>query len=363
MEWKDIDLQWFAAEDEGRTEQPSEHKLRKAREEGRIPKSQDLNSAIIMLLTVFVLLSLAPWLFKKFKEILRFFFSRCCELELTDGIIASAFYSYYFKMILPVAIVVIIAALAANIVQNKGFVFTVKPIIPNFSKIIPSFGKYLKKTLFSAEGAFNVAKSILKVAILVFISYTVIRNDLPQLMKLQTVSLGTGVAHIAKMAGKLLIIASLFFLVIAVFDYLMQRRSFMEEMKMTKQEVKEEYKELEGDPMIRGQIRQRMMQMLYQNLPKAVAEADVVITNPTHYACALKYDSETMIGPMLLAKGEDNTAQIIKRLAKENDIPIMENRPLARGLFNEVKIGQIIPEMYWQAIANILKVVYNMRGK
>lgn len=363
MEWKDIDLQWFAAEDEGRTEQPSEHKLRKAREEGEVPKSQDLTAAVIMLLCVLVLVLLAPWLLKKCVEILRFFFSRCCELELTDGLMASAFYSYFFEMVLPISIVAIVAGIAGNILQTKGFMFSVKPIMPNFSKLIPHFGQYFKKTLFSAAGAFNVAKSLIKVVFLFLMSYIVIKNDLPELLKLETVSLWTGVAHVAKMVSKLLITAAVFFLVISIPDYLMQRHQFMEARKMTKQEVKEEYKELEGDPQIKGRIRQRMQQMLTQNLPKAVAEAQVIVTNPTHYAVAMKYEQETMAGPMVLAKGADNLAARIKELGRENNIPILENRPLARGLYTEVEIGAIIPEKYWEAMANIFSIVYNMKKK
>lgn len=359
-----MDLQWFAsAEEEGRTEEPTEHKLRKAREEGRVAKSQELTSSLIMFFCVLTLIILAPWLLKKFVEILKFYLTRCCELEVYDGIIASAFYSYYFKMILPIAIVALVLAIAGNIIQNRGFIFSTKPITPDFSKIMPRFGEYFKKTLFSLNGAFNVAKSIIKVVIIFFIAFFTIKGDLENLLKMQTVSLWTGLSHLAWMVAKMLIIVSIVFLVIAIPDYFMQRKQFMESMKMSKEEIKREYKELEGDPQIKGKIRSRMQQMLTQNLPKTVRESDVIITNPTHYAVALKYDAETMPGPMLTAKGEDANAQVIKRLAKDNNVPILENRPLARTLYTEVEIGAIIPDKYWMALTNIYKVVYELNEK
>lgn len=363
MNWKDIDLQWFAAEDEGRTEAPSEERLRKAREEGRVAKSQDLNGALVLLLPVVVLIGLAPWLFNKCVEVLRFFFERCTEIELDDALIASAFFSYFIKMVLPIALTAMAAGILGNIVQNRGFMFSTKPIEPKFSKIIPRFGQYLKKTLFSFEGAFNVIKSILKVVILFVMAYMVISTDLPKLLSLETVDLWTGVKHIAGMAGKLLVMAAVFFVIMAIPDYLVQRRQFMESMKMTKQEAKQEYKELEGDPLIKNRLKQRMREMLEQNLPQSVAKANVIITNPTHYAVALQYDVESMPAPTVVAKGVDNLAQRIKELARENDIPIVENRPLARGLYAEVEIGDIIPEMYWKALSNVFAYVYKLKNK
>ena len=360
MEWQDIDLQWFAAEDEGRTEQPTEHKIRKAREEGRVAKSQDLNAAIIMLLCVIVLIISGPYMIKQCIGLMKFLLTRCTELEVNDGRIVKAFYSTYFKMIVPVASVAMVAGVIANLIQNRGFIFSTKPITPQFSKIVPNFANYFKKTLFSFEGLFNVVKSIVKVIVLFFIAYLIIKNDLNDLLKLQSVSIWAGFKHIAAMSAKILAFAAVFFLVVAIPDYLVQRRQFIESLKMSKQEIKEEYKELEGDPQIKGRLMQRMRQMLQQNLPKAVAESDVIVTNPTHYAVALRYDQATMAGPMVTAKGADNLALRIKELARENSVPIIENRPVARGLYTEAEIGAIIPEAYFRAMANIFAHVYEL---
>lgn len=359
-----FDLQWFAsAEEEGRTEKASEHKLRKAREEGRIAKSQEISAALVMLFPVIALVILAPWYLKKFIEILRFFFDRCTSPEVDLGSFAYMFFRSMITMILPLGIIAMISGVLANIVQNRGFIFSTKPISPKFSKILPKFGEYFKKTLFSGQGAFNVLKSIVKVAFLFTMAFILIKNDLPKLLALSNVNMWQGISHVAGMVAKLLIIAALFFLVIAIPDYLVQRHQFMESMKMSKQEVKEEYKNLEGDPFVKGRIKQYIRDLMSQNMSQHVAEADVIITNPTHYAIAIKYDREIMQGPMLTAKGVDSVAHRIKEIAKEHDVEIIENKPLARALYAEVQIGDIIPEAYYQVLAIILGQVYKMRAE
>lgn len=359
-----FDLQWFAsAEEEGRTEKASEHKLRKAREEGRIAKSQEIAGALVMLFPVITLVILAPWYLKKFIEILRFFFDRCTSSEVDLGSFAYMFFQSLISMILPLGIVAMISGIAANVVQNRGFIFSTKPIMPKFSKILPKFGEYFKKTLFSGQGAFNFAKSIVKVVFLFTMAFILVKNDLPKLLTLTNVNIWQGISHVAVMVAKLLIIAAVFFLVVAIPDYLVQRHEFMESMKMSKEEVKEEYKNLEGDPFVQGRIKQYVRELMSQNMRKHVAEADVIITNPTHYAIAIKFDSATMQAPMVTAKGADSLAQRIKEIAKENDVEIVENKPLARALYAEVKIGDIIPEAYLQVLAIILIQVYKLKGK
>lgn len=364
MTYAMIDLQWFAAEDEGRTEEPSEYKLEKARKEGRVAKSQELNSAIVMLLTVIVLVFLGPSMFEDCLAVFRFYFTRCTDPQITDPGLASAFFTFFLKLTLPVGIVGVVGGIAGNIIQNRGFLFTTKPIQPNFSKIVPNFGEYFKNTLFSFRGFFNIIKSIGKVVIIGAVSYSLIRRDIPVLLlEIQNGNIGEAAAYIAKMAGQLLIVAAVIFLVIAIPDYLVQRRQFMEEMKMTKQEVKEEYKEMEGDPEVKNRLQQEQRRLLQQNIPKAVKESDVVITNPTHFAVALKYDKDVAEqAPQVTAKGADDIAQTIKRIARENDVPIVENRPLARGLYTDTKVGDIIPEQYIRAIVLVYThIKYNSK--
>lgn len=359
-----IHLQWFAsAEDEGRTEAPSDLKLRKAREEGRVPKSQELTGGLVLLLPVLTLILLAPWLLRGFVQILTFYIQRCTTASLSDGELMVEFLYALVRMVLPVAVTAIVAAVVANVIQNKGFLFTTKTIEPKISKVLPKFGEYFKKTLFSFEGAFNVVKSIVKVVVIFMAAYLLIRSEVPRLLTLMQANFWDGIVFIAEMTAKLLVITAVIFIVIAIPDYIVQRRQFMETMKMTKQEVKQEYKETEGDPLVKGRLRQYMHEMLRRNLPASVAKSDVVITNPTHYAVAIQYDSDSMAGPMVTAKGVDSLARRIREIATENRVPLVENRPLARALYAEVEIGEMVPENYYQALAVILANVYNMKGK
>ena len=246
--------------------------------------------------------------------------------------------------------------MAGNIIQTRGFIFSLKPIEPKFSKIVPKFGEYFKKTIFSAKGLFNIAKSFGKVAVICFVGYLYIKKDLFVLIDIiDNGNVAGALGQVAKMAAQILITVAVIFLAISIPDYFIQRHDFMEEMKMTKQEVKEEYKEMEGDPEVKSKLQQMQRQLLSQNLRKAVSESDVVVTNPTHFAVALKYDTTVAESPILNAKGEDNMAQTIKRLARENDIPIVENRPVARELYTNVEVGDIIPDKYF----NILAVIYS----
>ncbi len=357
-----VDLQWFAAEDEGRTEDPSEHKLRKAREEGRLAKSQEITGALVMLLPVICLIIFSDYFFDSCINVVRYYLDHCTQLELKDPNNYKLFLITLAKVVGPIAGCGLIGAIAGNMIQNRGWLFTTKPIQPQFSKIIPKFGEWLKRTLFSAQGLFNLVKSIGKVAIIFIAAYLVIKGELPKLLTLNTVSLQNSVLYIAGLTARLLIIATVVFLVISIPDYLVQRREFREQMKMTRQEVKEEYKELEGDPYTKGKLRQYMNQLMSSQMRQKVAEADVIITNPTHYAVALQYDRNTMPAPMVVAKGVDGLAQRIKQIGRENGVEIVENKPLARALYAEVEIGDIIPEKFYTALSLILQRVYRMKG-
>ena len=365
MSFEDIDLQWFAAEDEGRTEEPSDLKLEKARKEGRVAKSQEVNGAFVFVFSVLTLMLLAKWLLKNFEEILVFFFTRCAQGNAVSGTSAVVFFNYFIKMVLPISFVALIAGVAGNIIQYRGWMFSLKPITPNFKKILPHFGEYFKKTIFSRQGAFNIVKSLAKVAVLVLAAFTIIRSNMGELLFIihQNGNILGAFGKIASIAFKLLFFAAVFFLVISIPDYVIQRKEFIDSLKMTKQEVKEEYKEMEGDPEVKGRIKQAQRQLLASNMPKAVAESDVVITNPTHFAVALKYDAAANDAPMVNAKGEDFMAQRIKEIARENDVPIVENRPLARGLYADVELGAIIPDSYFKVVSVVYGHLKNFKKK
>ncbi len=358
-----IDLQWFAAEDEGRTEDPTEFKIRKAREEGRVAKSQELNGALVLLLPTLTLIALAPWMLKTFTEMLRFYLTRSTTTEITDPVLITAFFHYFVMLVLPVTITAMVAGVASNILQNGGFFFTVKPIMPQFNKIVPNFGKFFSRALFSAEGLFNLAKSLVKVAIIVVIAYVSIRNEVPKLVTMLDAGFWQSVSFIGSMTARLLLSAGFFFLAISIPDYIFQRRQFMESLKMSKQEIKEEYKQMEGDPLVKSRLRQRMRELLSQNMAVNVPKADVIITNPTHFAVAIQWDRSTMRAPMVTAKGADQLAFRIREIAKGANVPMVENRPLARALYAEVEIGDMIPDEYYQALAIILAKVYALDSR
>lgn len=344
----------MAAEDEGRTEEPSEHRLEQARKEGRVAKSQEISSALVLLFGVIVLIILGKWLLSQCFYIYNYYFSRCSTHDVKDASLFTAFLMSFLRMIAPVALVAVIAAFLGNIIQTRGFIFSLKPIEPDLKKILPRFGEYFRKTIFSGKGLFNIAKSIGKVTLIIIVGFIVIRRNIFTLTEI--VSNGqilSAVGKIASIGAQILITVAVLFLIISIPDYFVQRHEHREGLKMTKQEVKQEYKELEGDPEVKSRLTQMQKQLLAQNIPKAVAEADVVITNPTHFAVVLKYIENVDEAPRVTAKGEDETALYIKRLAKENDIPIQEDRPLARSLYTDVKIGDIIPNDYWKVISVI----------
>lgn len=353
--WQDIDLQWFAAEDEGRTEEATEHRISEARKEGRVAKSQEISAALVLLATALMLVALAGRIFNLCQEILIFYFVRSTSFEPDSEYFAVGFFRYFVQIVIPIAIMGGVVAIASNIVQNRGFIFSTKPIEMQFSKIVPNFGRYFQRTLFSVEGLWNVIKSLGKVALVVVIAVFIIRSDLPKILELlNAASVRMATFRIAGMVARLLIVCAIVFIAISIPDYVIQRKQFLENLKMTKQEVKQEYKELEGDPEVKSHLEQAQRALLQQNIPRAVAESDVVITNPTHFAVALKWDKNLQdIPPILNAKGEDNVALTIKRIAAENDVPIVENRPLARELYSTMEIGQPIPENYLTAIATI----------
>lgn len=365
MSFEDIDLQWFAAEDEGRTEEPSEIKIDRARKEGRVAKSQEMNGALVFFFSVLALTLLAKWLLRNFEEILVFFFTRCAEGNAISGTSAVVFFNYFFKMVLPIALVAAFAGVAGNFFQNKGWLFSLKPITPNFTKILPHFGEWLKKTVFSKQGAFNIFKSIAKVAVIIAAAYIIIRSNIGSLLFIvhQNGNILGAFGKIASIAFQILLFAAIFFIVIAIPDYFVQRKEFMESLKMTKQEAKQEYKEMEGDPEVKGRIKQMQRRLLASNVPRAVAESDVVITNPTHFAVALKFDSSESSAPVVNAKGADERAQRIKQIARENDVPIVEDRPLARSLYAEVELGDIIPTEYYRAISIVYSHLNKFKNK
>ncbi len=357
-----VHLQWFAAEDEGRTEEPSEYKLKKAREEGRVAKSSDLVAAVGLLLTSVTFAIIAPWWFGTLRSMLAWFLTISTQLDPArdSALVAGAFFSYFVRLSLPLGVVGAVAAVFSNVLQT-GFLFTAKPLAPDFKRVVPRFGKFLQKTIFSVEGMFNLAKSVVKIIVIGGIAWAIVQSELDRMMTLFAQPFWSSIRLVGGMALRLVITTAVVLLALSIPDFLFQKRQFLEQMKMSVQEVKEERKMYEGDPTVKSRLRQRMRELLTRNMAANVPKADVVVTNPTHYAVALEWNRDTMVAPTVTAKGVDETALRIRKIASDNDVPIMENRPLARALYADVDIGEAIPDKYYQAIATILSHVYALR--
>jgi len=354
----------MAAEDEGRTEEPSEYRIRKAREEGRVPKSQELSGALVLLMCVVALVFLSRWLFNNLTTILYFYFNKAVEHNLGDPTLKSFFLEYFIKSFLPISLIALVAGIMGNIVQTRGFVFSLKPIEPKPQNIVPHLGQYFKKTIFSLKGVFNIGKSFFKVGIIIFVGYLYIRKDIFVLIEIiSNGDIAGGVSRIGRMGAQILITVAVIFLILSIPDYFIQRHEFMEEQKMTKQQVKEEWKEMEGDPEVKARLQQMQRDLLQQNLPKAVSESDVVVANPTHYAVALKYSPGEDVAPVVNAKGQDEMAFRIRHLAEENNIPIIENKPVARDLYTNTEVGGIIPDIYIRTIVEIYSQLDKFKQK
>jgi len=359
----DVHLQWFAAEDEGRTEEPTEHKIRKAREEGKVAKSGELSSALVMLFGIVTIGLISSYILSNAIAMLKYFIGRSCEIDITQDMeVLPAFLSFFMKLTLPVLLICFITAFLSNVLQ-VGFLFTVKPIIPDFNKIVPRFGKFIQRAFFSGEALFNLGKSVLKIACIVIIVVINISMEIKKITTLIYAPHLVSFGFFSSIAFRIIIETSIALLVLSIFDYFFQRRKHLESLKMTKQELKEERKMYEGDPLIKSRLMQRMQEILRRNMLKEVPKADVVITNPTHFAVALIYKRNSMDSPQLIAKGADRVAQSIKEVALKNNVPVVENKPLARALFKEVEVGQFIPEKFYEVVAIILAEVMKLSGK
>ena len=259
----------------------------------------------------------------------------------------------------PFLIVGFLIAVIVNLIQVK-WKPTSKPLRPKFSKFNPVSGV---KRLFSKDSLVELLKSILKIVVIGYVVYDYLRKHEIPLKLFYDIPLNQAIQEIGSLVIQLGFRISLFYLIVAIGDYVYQKVKFKNDMKMTKQEVKDEFKNTEGDPQIKGKQRQRMQEASRRRMMQKLPEADVVITNPTHYAVAIKYDPDLYDAPFVLAKGADYLAQKIKETARENNIEIVENKPLARMLYANVEIGAVVPPELYQAVAEVLAFVYHLKGK
>lgn len=349
------------ADDQEKTEEPTEKKIQDARKEGNVPKSQDASGVVTLFVAILATLMLFPFISKHMLLLFKYYFSLIGtpveKLFVIDVLLVSI--KEILLMIMPLAIAVAIAGIVAAFSQF-GFLFTTKAIVPDLKKIDPIKGT---KNLFSLkkliEGIKITLKSFTTLGVgFVFFFYFI--------LELPTVALFGLHDQLNWLNDKSLIIALVMLLIIFVFaiiDIVIVRKQYFDGLKMSKQEIKDEMKNMEGDPLVKSKIRQIQMQTARRRMMAEVPNADVVITNPTHYAVAIKYDQEKYAAPIVVAKGVDNIAQQIKKIARENDVHIVQNPPLARSLYSEVEVERAIPESLFAAVAEVLAYVYKVNKK
>lgn len=362
-------LQFFAKDGPGgeKTEPATSKKLDDARKEGNVAKSKDIVSAISLTASFFILRMSVGSIGTGFMQIFHSVYSMISTFadydgaEINNNTVMSLTKQVVidgFMLVWPIFAVAFAVSFIGDLVQVKWRV-TTKPMKPKLSKLNPIKGF---KKIFSVQSLMNLFKSIALVIIITFVVFSTISSKKGVLLNLYNVSLMEALGIIGDTVFDLAIMISVIYIIVGVADYIYQKIKFKNDMKMSKQEVKDEYKNAEGDPQIKGQIKQRMRQASMRRMMQSLPNADVVITNPTHFAVALKYETGKYNAPVVLAKGEDYLAQKIKDKAKECNIEIVENKPLARALYANVEVGQEIPEELYQAVAEVLAYVYGLRN-
>lgn len=363
-----LNLQMFAKDGPGgeKTEPATQKKLDDARKEGQVAKSQEIVNAAFLVIAFFATENLLGFIgenfmnnFHKTYNLIPLYKNR----ESITAVAAKAIIDDGLKTILMITAPFLIIGFAVyfvgDIVQVR-WKPTAKPLMPKFNKLNPAQG--IKK-IFSKQSLVNLLKSVAIVGICIYILYGEIMDNYNAIYNIYEISLENAIVFTGEIVFSVATKISMIYLIVGIIDLIYQRRKFNEDMKMTKQEVKDEYKMTEGDPTVKQQQKRRMREASQRRMMQKLPEADVVITNPTHYAVAIKYDVEIADAPVVIAKGEDYLAQKIKEVARQHDIEIYENKPLARALYSSVDIGEAIPQDLYQAVAEALAFVYNVKNK
>jgi flagellar biosynthetic protein FlhB len=356
-----FDLQFFA--DPSKTEEATPRRKEEARKKGQVAKSMELNS-VVVLFSIFLILNFAGgWFYNEMIIYLKnnlappFIIKELTENKL--GHFMMQHLIFFLRIFLPLGLGAAVIAFGINFIQ-VGALFTIEPLRPKFSKLNPLNGL---KRLFSSQGLVDLAKSVLKLIIVIYFAYSTIKSRLFLLLdtaKLTPVNIGVIIWTIVfQVALKV----CTFLLILALLDYAYQRWHFKTSLRMTKKEVKDEFKQTEGNPIIKSKIRQRQREIAQRRMMQQVPKADVVITNPTHLAIALRYEPGKMVAPTVVAKGEGYIAQKIKEIAEANGVVLVENKPLAQALYKTVDIGEVVPEKLYQAVAEVLAFVYRLKQK
>ncbi|QDK39053.1 flagellar biosynthesis protein FlhB [Bdellovibrio sp. NC01] len=349
------------SEENEKTEEATDARREEFRKQGNVAHSKELASAVILLAAAGSVYVLGRFFFKNFYELFQYSFGPNLVHLVREGKFTEAFRmngEKAFILIMPVVGIAGILGAASSIVQI-GFLQVEDALSPNFEKMNPVEGM---KRIFSMRSLVEGLKSLLKMAAIGLVLYMLLRGEVHQIPYMMTYSVEQIITYLGAVVVKLLGGVGGVMLVLAGADYFYQRWDLEKKMMMTKQEIKEEHKQREGDPMIKSRIRRIQREMASKRMMSEVPKADVIITNPTHIAVCLKY-SDNLPAPQLIAMGADSVAENIKQIAREHNIPIVENKPLARTIFKTMKIGQVIPRELFVAVAEVLSYVYRLRRK
>jgi len=344
-----------------KTEEPTPKRRSEARKKGEVARSKDLSGALVLLAALLCLVVWGPVLGRKMMEMLRDWLGHIRPGMVGPNQISALFMSFGLTLgglLTPIFISLSAAAVLGNYVQ-VGKIFSTERIAPDFSRL--QFFKGFQR-FFSPNTLVEMVKSLAKIALIGLVAYYSVKRELPGVMPLLDQSVGQLLLHLSGTAFRVSTRIILALLALGALDYLYQRYRFEKNLRMTKQEVKDEMRQVDGDPKVKARIRSLMRQMATKRMIADVPQADVVVTNPTHYAVALKYDSAAMVAPQVVAKGRGFIALKIIAVAQEAGVPRVENRSLARSLYRLVEVGKGIPTSLYRAVAEVLAYIYRLRG-
>lgn len=344
-----------------KTEEPTPHKLREAREKGQVAKSKDLTTAILLMVSFFALKASSVHVWETIMQLVNvsFDFMGTDFTPSVAGYLLELVMKTFLMAMMPLFITNIIAVLLVELLQTQ-FLFSFGPLEPKLEKLNPIEGF---KKFFTLKQYVELVKSVIKMTVVVLLIWNVLKDKLEMILLSQQMALMQVMAFTGELVMKVIVRVGIFYLIIAVLDYVYQHYEHMKGLKMSKKEIKDEYKRLEGDPTVKRRQREAQRQMAQGRQMGAVPEADVVVTNPIHVAIAIKYQHNKMKAPKVVAKGKRLVAAEIRRVAELNFIPIVENPPLARSLYDVTDVGSYIPPNYYRAVAQILAFVYNLKKK
>ncbi|MFC1770773.1 flagellar biosynthesis protein FlhB [Candidatus Margulisiibacteriota bacterium] len=349
-------------EDSGeKTEEPTPHKLREARKKGQIAKSKDITSALMVFVAFFTFSFLAKYMWFNLLKVAKLAYDHI-PMEFNVSIVGNLLGEVLKIFILTLLPLFVVNFFAAIIIENMqtGFLFALSAIEPKLNKLNPIEGA---KKFFSLKQWVELAKSLIKMSVVVYLIFSVLRNEFLFVLLAQQLTLWQIMQFTASLIMKIIIRVGIFYVIVALFDYIYQKYEYMKSMKMSKKEIKDEYKRLEGDPMIKQRQREASRQLAQGRQMGAVPGAEVVVTNPIHLAIAIAYKPEKMNAPKVVAKGRRLIAEEIKRIAEEYHVPIIEDPPLAQKLFKASEVDMEVPPEFYRILAEILAFVYNLRKK